>query len=281
TDHRYEAVGHTLEHTAQRAGASLDVVEIPFPLDDPQVITDRLIDAITPRTRLLVVDHISSMTALVMPVAEIAAAAREKGCIVLVDGAHAPGHIPLSLTDLGADFWVGNLHKWPCAPKGSAVLWAAPEHHDILHPSVISLRYGQGLHREFDWCGTDDPTPWLASTAALDHHADLGGPVFEAANIALSKAAADLLCDRLDLQHGAGHPALRCAMAAMLLPTTADDAERIYQGLLAADIECFVLPWKDRALLRISAFSAYNRIEQYGVLAEALARLISVNRSTL
>lgn len=274
TDHRYEAVGNTLEHAARRAGAILDVVEIPFPLDDAGLITQRLIEAITDDTRLLVVDHISSMTALVMPVAEIAAAARARGCIVLVDGAHAPGHIPLSLSDLGADFWVGNLHKWPCAPKGSAVLWAAPRHHAMLHPPVISLRYGEGLHREFDWCGTDDPTPWLASPAALRHHEGLGGAAFAAANIALAQEAADLLCQRLGLEHGAGDPALRCAMAAMLLPAGSDDADRIYRGLLERNIECFVLPWKQHALLRISAFSAYNSIEQYGILAEALADLL-------
>jgi isopenicillin-N epimerase len=274
TDHRYEAVGNTLRHAARRTGAALDVVEIPFPLSDPGIITQRLLDAITPNTRLLVLDHISSMTALVMPVAEIAAAARQRGCMVLVDGAHAPGHIDVSLSDMGADFWVGNLHKWPCAPKGSAVLWAARERHSLLHPPVISLRYGEGIQREFDWCGTDDPTPWLASTAALDHHESLGGAAFRAANLALSQAASEVLCDHLDLEPGAGDPALRCAMAAMLLPATSDDADRIYRGLLAADIECFVLPWKDRALLRISAFSAYNHIDQYQHLARALAGLL-------
>lgn len=274
TDHRYEAVGNTLEHAARRAGAILDVVEIPFPLDDAGRVTQRLLDAITDNTRLLVLDHITSMTALVMPVAEIAAAARARGCIVLIDGAHAPGHIPLSLSELGADFWVGNLHKWPCAPKGSAVLWAAPEHHEMLHPAVISLRYGEGLHREFDWCGTDDPTPWLASTAALEHHASLGGVTFETANIALAQQAADLLCGRLGLEHGAGDPAMRCAMAAMLLPAPAADADRIYHGLLARNIECFVLPWKAHALVRISAFSAYNELDQYRILADALAELL-------
>jgi isopenicillin-N epimerase len=274
TNHRYEAVGNTLEHYCARSGATLDVVDIPFPLHDPAVVTQRLIDALTPQTRLLVVDHISSMTALVMPVADITKAARAQGCLTLVDGAHAPGHIDVDLSTMGADFWVGNLHKWPCAPKGSAVLWAARAHHDILHPPVISLRYGEGLHREFDWCGTEDPTPWLASTAALDYHEQLGGAAFRAANIALAQEASALLCDRLSLEPGAGDARLHCAMAAMLLPAPAEDAERIFHGLLTANIECFVLPWQDRALMRISAFSAYNHIEQYRTLAAALARLL-------
>jgi len=192
----------------------------------------------------------------------------------LVDGAHAPGHIEVDLATIGADFWVGNLHKWPCAPKGSAVLWAASAHHDILHPPVISLRYGEGIHREFDWCGTEDPTPWLASTAALDYHEQLGGAAFRQANIALAQEASAVLCQRLSLRPGAGDPRLHCAMAAMLLPAAAEDAERIFSGLLAADIECFVAPWQDRALMRISAFSAYNHIDQYKTLADALARLL-------
>ena len=274
TSHRYEAVGNTLEHYCRRTGAVLDVVEIPFPLSDPGEVTTRLIDALTPQTRLLVVDQICSMTALVLPVAEIAAAARAAGCLTFVDGAHVPGHLELDVAAIGADFWVGNLHKWPCSPKGAALLWVHPAHHSHIHPSVISLRYGEGLHREFDWCGTDDPTPWLASTAALDMHEALGGAAFRKANIDLAAQAADLLCGRLGFIPGAAHPALRCAMSAMLMPAPAEAYERIYQGLLKRNIECFVKPWHERTLVRVSAFSAYNDIEQYSVLADALAELL-------
>jgi isopenicillin-N epimerase len=133
-------------------------------------------EAITPRTRLLVVDHVTSMTALVFPVRELIALARSRGILVLVDGAHAPGMLPLDLPALGATWYVGNCHKWLCAPKGSALLWANPDNHLArqVHPPVISHAFGQPFPSEFDWVGTRDLSSWLAIPAALGFRASLG-----------------------------------------------------------------------------------------------------------
>ena len=272
TSHRYEAVGHTLAHITARQGAALDVVELPTPLPSPEVALERIAAALTPQTRLLVVDHITSATALVLPIRRIAALAQAHGCLLLVDGAHAPGHLEVRLDHLGADFWTGNLHKWPCAPKGCAVLWVHPRHQAALHPATISNFYGRGFQAEFDWCGTDDPSPWLAAPDAIRLHEDtLGGADFRAANLALAAEAGALLAERLGATPTAGHPDLRCAMSALLLPAPAPAIPHLYGRLQAADIEAVLMPWEGHALLRVSAFSAYNHLAQYERLAEVLA----------
>ena len=121
--------------------------------------------AFTPRTRILVIDHISSAIGVVLPVAEIVARARARGIPVLVDGAHAPGQVAVDLEQLGADWWVGNLHKWVCAPKGAALLWTAKQHQGGMRAAITSHGHRKGYGDEFDWPGTFDPSAWLASPA--------------------------------------------------------------------------------------------------------------------
>ncbi|MEL6346710.1 MAG: aminotransferase class V-fold PLP-dependent enzyme [Myxococcota bacterium] len=275
TDHRYKAVGHTLAFRAKQQGAHLDIVEIPFPLCDAETVLDRIEGALRPETRLVVLDQITSATALVMPVRRVAAmVASRPDCMLLVDGAHAPGHLELNVETMGADFWVGNLHKWPCAPKGCAVLWVPQRHQGWVQPTVISNHFHDGFHRKFDWCGTDDPSPWLTAPAAIELHETFGGAAFRAENIALSWQAVQRLCDRLDLEPGAGSPALRCAMGAVELPHPASERDAIYRALLERNIEVVVHPFNDRLFLRLSAFSAYNTIEDYDRLADALAEIL-------
>ena len=132
--------------------------------------------AITPRTRLALLDHVASETALVLPLAEIAAACRARGVAVLVDGAHAPGAIEVDIAALGVDWYAANLHKWAFAPRSCGVLWAAPERRAGLHPAVISWGVTQAdWLQEFDWTGTRDPSPWLAAPAGLDFMRDVLG----------------------------------------------------------------------------------------------------------
>src|SRR5690606_27938063 len=121
--------------------------------------------ALSGATRLLVVDHVASHSAIVLPLAAIAACARARGVAVLVDGAHGPGMLDLDIPALGVDWYVGNCHKWLMAPKGAGLLWAAPERQAGLHPAVISHGYGEGLAKEFGWTGTRDPSAWLAVPA--------------------------------------------------------------------------------------------------------------------
>src|SRR5262249_36119109 len=127
----------------------------------------------------------------------IAALARDVGATVLIDGAHAPGMLDLNLTAIDADWYVGNCHKWLCAPKGAAFLWAAPDRREALHPTVISHGLGRGLAAEFDWVGTRAPTAWLAVPDAIAFHQRLGGPALRDRNRSLATAAGAALAAAL------------------------------------------------------------------------------------
>jgi isopenicillin-N epimerase len=182
TDMEYGACDAAWEHVCARRGAHYRRVQIPLPFECENVV-ERLLAAVTPRTRLIFASHITSTTALTLPVAQLCRAARELGVATLIDGAHAPGQIPLHIDGIGADFYVGNCHKWLCAPKGSGFLHARPEHHVLLEPTVISWGYAAnaGGHSGFDaylgrslferrmqWQGTRDISAWLAIPQALD-----------------------------------------------------------------------------------------------------------------
>ena len=158
TRHEYGAVTRTW----QFAGATVVLAE-----------PDEVAAAIGPRTRAVSVSHITSPTALVLPVAEICAAAREAGVLAVVDGAHAPGQVPLDLEALGADVYAGNCHKWLSAPKGAGFLWARPAHQDWITPLVVSWGYDDGFAKRHGWQGTRDPAAALAVPAAIEAHGAL------------------------------------------------------------------------------------------------------------
>ncbi|MCK6504787.1 aminotransferase class V-fold PLP-dependent enzyme [Myxococcota bacterium] len=273
TDHRYQAVANALADVAAARGARVVEAAVPFPIQDPGQVLQAVSEAIGPRTRLVVVDWITSPTALVLPVAAICRLCRDRGVPILVDGAHSPGHVSVDLAALGADFYTGNLHKWLCAPKGTAVLWAAEGWRDRLHHPVPSHGWRQGMQAELDWTGTDDPTGWLCSAAAVQHHRDLGGATFRAANHALALAGRDRLSGRLDLQPPAPDEMLGC-MAALPLPASPADLPRLVEALHHQRIEVPLLAWGGRAWVRISAFGTYNQLEQYDRLGEALAHAL-------
>lgn len=175
SDHIYNATRNTVKFVADPAGARVVVAEIGLPVANEDQIFNAVMGAVTPATRLIVIDHVASITAVVFPVARIAAAARERGIPVLVDGAHAPGMLDLDITGLGVDWYVGNCHKWLCAPKGAAFLWADPARQNGLHPTVISHDLDKGFTFEFDKIGTRDASAWLSVPTAIAVHQDLGG----------------------------------------------------------------------------------------------------------
>lgn len=261
TDHNYGAVTNAARYVAERAGGRVVTAELPHPRWGAEAITAAIAGALTPRTRLAIVDHVTSPTALVLPVATIVARCHAAGVPVLVDGAHAPGAIALDVPALGADWYTGNLHKWAMAPRSCGVLWASPGRREGLHPTVISWGYERGFDAEFDWTGTRDPTPWLAAPEGIAFMRDLGLEAMRAWNHSLAWGSACLLAYRWGLELPQDET-LVGAMASVPLPerfgTTAADAARLKDALLYEDgIEAQLQEFRGRVLWRISA-QVYN-----------------------
>ena len=294
TDHVYGACHNTLDFVAERAGATVVVAPIPFPLASPEPIMETVLTRVTPRTRLALVDHITSPTAIILPLERLIQDLSRRDVDVLVDGAHAPGMIPLDLRALGATYYSGNCHKWLCAPKGSAFLWVRRDRRPAVRPLTIShgataVRPGRSRFRlEFDWTGTSDPTAWLTVPRAIEYLATLvhgGWPALMERNHRLAVEARYLLCKAA----GTAPPCpdeMIGSLASVVLPDgpPADIGwrrpdpiqRRLFEGW---SIEVPVMSWPapPRRLLRISA-QLYNDVGQYQRLGEALARELAAER---
>lgn len=286
TSHDYNAVRQTLEYSAQLTGARVVVARVPYPISGPQEVIDSILDAVGPRTRLAVVDHIASPTGLVFPIAEIVAAL-EPEVPVLVDGAHGPGQVPLHIDRLGASWYAGNLHKWVCAPKGAAFLQTRPDRRETTFPVVISHGWSDSTAENryralFDWLGTDDFTPWLAAPEAIRVVGSLdpgGWPAVMERNHLLAVAAREVVGTRLEVDPPAP-VSMMGAMASLPLP---DNPETPVAGLsplsghlLKSGFEALVMPWPEwpRQVLRLSAH-LYNDLDEYRFLAETLSELVA------
>jgi isopenicillin-N epimerase len=275
TDHAYPAVQRAAEHLARRTGVRLVTAQVPYPVSTAAEIIAAVAPHLGARTRLALFDHVTSPTAVIFPVKELTALARAVGALVLIDGAHAPGMLALDIPSIGADYYVGNCHKWLMAPKGSAFLWASPDSQAGLHPLVISHGYRQGFAQEFDWTGTRDPSAWLSIPAAIAFHRELGGERLRRRNIALAQRAGAMLAERLASVRGASD-ALTGAMATVRVdhpaPATRDDAQQLRDALNAHHaIDVAVTAFAGRLWLRISA-QAYNAAGDYLRLAEAMCQ---------
>jgi isopenicillin-N epimerase len=271
-DHGYGAVRNTVRFVTERAGARMTEATIPFPLVTADGLVAAVATALGSRTRLLVIDHITSGSALVMPLARIIAASHDVGVPVLVDGAHGPGHIDVDLSQLGADWYIGNCHKWLCAPKGCALLWTSAARQPETHPTVISHGFGKGYLQEFDWTGTRDPTAYLSIGAALDFHFHLGGPVLRQRNIDLAADAASLVALRLNTE--TLNTECAGAMRLVRLPVApVTDWAPLRAKLLQAGTDAPVHAIGGALWLRLSAF-AYNELEDYARLADIVARVL-------
>jgi len=282
TDQEYNASRNTLDYVAGLEGAKVVVAEIPFPIASPDVVVERLLEKVTERTRLVVIDHIVSQTALIFPAARIIAEMRARNIDVLVDGAHAPGQVPLNLRELGAAYYAANLHKWICAPKGAAFLYARTNRRMGLRP--ISISHGANatrtdrsrFHLEFDWTGTFDPSAWLCAAESIRYVGSLvdgGWPEVMRRNRELALRARDLLCSRLQIAHPAPDEMVG-SMAAFPVPD--GDWNALQDELFAQGIEVPIMPWPQppKRLVRISA-QLYNTIDDYERLANALASAFS------
>jgi isopenicillin-N epimerase len=271
----YGAIGNALRHHAGRSGARIVSVEVPVPFIDPAPLLEALSTAIGPRTRLAVFDHITSAGAVVLPIREMAALCRGQGVPVAVDGAHAPGQLALDVPALGIDWYVGNLHKWAFAAKGTGVIWCAPDRQATLHPTAISHAIGQGFTAEFDYTGTRDNSAWLAAPAALDYIEALGAEAVRGHNAALAREAGAMLVEAWDSE-AAAVPEFRGSMVSVRLPGTAggapgdqrDAAHRLAVRLNEEHgITAGIMVLNGGLWVRVSA-QIYNEIGDYRRLAE-------------
>jgi isopenicillin-N epimerase len=290
TDHEYNACRNALDFVAERAGARVVAAKVPFPFRTAEDLIAPILEAVTPRTRLALVDHVTSQTGIVMPLAAIVNALAARGVDTLADGAHAPGMTPLNLKQLGAAYYTGNCHKWLCAPKGAAFLHARRDKQKSIRPLTIS--HGANSARkdrsrflmEFAWQGTFDPSAWLSVPEAIRFISSLqpeGWPGVMARNRALALAARRMLCERLQIAPPCPDEFIG-SLAAMPIPDAAKDAlprppfnEYPLQDALRLKhgIEAPVISWPapPRRVLRVSA-QLYNSLPQYELLAEALKK---------
>jgi isopenicillin-N epimerase len=275
TDHCYGTVGYTADFVARRFGAGVTKVTLPFPGTTSENVVAAIEAAITPRTRMLVLDHVCAPSALVLPVAEIATRCRARGVVTLVDGAHAPGALHIDLPALGVDFYTGNLHKWAMTPRPSAILWATPALQKHLHPTVISWGYGKGMSAEFDLPGTRDPSPWLASPDGIAFMRELGLDAMREYNHRTVWDAARSFTQHWGTQIPAPESMYGC-MVTIPLPerfgTTREAGSRLKDALLYDEnIEAQVFGFKDRIWVRLAA-QVYNDASDFEKLRLAIEK---------
>lgn len=284
TNHGYNACNNAAVFAADKQGARVVVAEVPFPVDADSDIVESVLAAVTARTRLVIVDHVTSPTGVVFPIARIIETL-EPDVPVLIDGAHAPGMVDVDLGTLGASFYTANCHKWLCAPKGSGFLHVAERHREWMSAAVISHGQNNGwpgsdgpFHARFDWTGTSDPTPWLSVGAAIDvmgNHRPDGWDGIRRANHEMALHGRSVVLEAVGSEPPVPDEMIG-SIASIHLPAGEQASTDIFDPLMVAlrrkwRIEIPVFSWPDRTqrLLRISA-QQYNSEDDYSYLAEAL-----------
>ncbi|WP_433348200.1 aminotransferase class V-fold PLP-dependent enzyme [Micromonospora sp. CA-111912] len=281
TDHGYGAVGLSVDRECRRTGATRRTVHVPLTATAEQVVQLVRAELRPGRTKLLIVDQLTSATARLFPAAAIVGAAHEHEVPVLVDAAHAPGMLPTPVGDIGADFWVGNLHKWGYAPRGTAALVVAPSWRDRMEPLVVSWEQGAGFPGNVEWQATLDYTSWLAAPAGVWTLRSLGVDRVRAHNAALAAYGQRVVGDALgvapaDLPDPGGPTvAMRIVPLPAGLAATFDDA-RALRGRIAEELstEVAVMTWNDRGWLRLCG-QVYNAPHEYERLAARLPAMLT------
>ena len=279
TDHEYGALDKTWTFVCAQRGATYVQAELPLPLESPEEVVDAVWSRVTERTRVLFISHITSPTALTFPIGPLVRRAREAGILTVVDGAHAPGQIPVDLRELGVDFYAGNCHKWMCAPKGSAFLYARREVQPLLAPLVVSWGWPSGFVDEQQWQGTRDVAAFLSVPAAIDFLREHNGPAVQQACHALARRARTALAAVSGLPLlSADLPAWYAQMVSVPIPIPAGDALDVRRRLRAEhEIEVLVTAWKDRALVRVS-IQGYNSEADVDALVSAVSGMVAEAR---
>jgi isopenicillin-N epimerase len=285
TDHEYNASRNALEFVADRADARIVVAPVPFPIASKQEIVDAVMARVSEKTKLVLLDHISSQTGLIFPLEEIIQQLSQFGIETLIDGAHAPGMLPLNLSEIGATYYSGNCHKWLSAPKGAAFLYVKSSRQQQIRPLTIS--HGANSPRtdksrfqlEFDWMGTGDPSAYLSVPAAIQFMGSLlpgGWPELMSRNHQLVLSARQMLCQTLGLKIPAPSDMIG-SMACIPIPD--GSADELHDQLFDRhQIELQVMPWpkSPQRVIRISA-QIYNNFEQYQQLAAVLEQMLAIS----
>jgi len=287
TDHEYGACDNTWAFVCRHTGARYVSVEIPLPFQ-AQEFTQRIWAAVTPRTRVIYLSHITSTTALILPVAQLCQRAREAGILTVIDGAHAPGHLRLNLDELGADFYTGNCHKWLCAPKGAAFLHARPEHHHLLDAPVVSWGYSSNitghtgfdayigttlLERRLQWQGTRDLSAFLSVPAAIEFQAQHDWDSIRRECHALAALTLRRICAMTGLS-----PVCQDADFGQMvvIPVSPMNADLLKQTLFERyRIEIPVTSHQDRLFVRLS-IQGYNTTEDADALVKAIRKIYAL-----
>ena len=281
TDHEYGAVERTWTYLCERQGAHYRAQPIALPVTDAESVVEQLWQGVTERTRAIIISHITSPTALTLPVAEICRRARERGILTVVDGAHAPGHISLDLEALGADFYSGNCHKWLCGPKSAGFLYARRERQAMLQPLIVSWGWrprepGSSPFQDlFGWTGTQDPSAALSVPAAIAFQREHDWPRVRAAcHTLLSQARAEVaaltgmapICPDDEEWYG--------QMASLPLPVEGLPAKELQRRLFDEHgIEVPINEWGGRRFVRVS-IEGYNSPRDVERLLDGLRALI-------
>ena len=280
SDHEYGAIDRTWQFLSQKYGFQFNSFPVDIPINSKSQLIQSIISAIDEKTRVLSISHITSPTALIFPLKEICKIAYDKGIITVIDGAHAPGQIDINLEDIGVDFYIGNLHKWLCAPKGSAFLYANPRVQQLIEPLIVSW----GWHSEvpgssqfvdyLEWTGTRDISSFLTVPASIKFH-----------NIYMTKKETNRchnlavnthteINDRFAGESLTDHPDIFFAqMNANILPGV-KNMEKFKTTLLERyKIEIPLVKWLNHTTIRAS-FQIYNSEDDASALLDALAILL-------
>jgi isopenicillin-N epimerase len=287
TDHAYNACRNALIEAARAVRAKVVVAHVPFPIATEDDVVERVLSAVTRRTRLAMIDHATSHTGLIFPLDRIVRELEGRGIETLVDGAHAPGMLPLNLAKLQPSYYAGNLHKWVCAPKGAGFLWAREDHQAGLQPAVIS--HGNNTPRpgyssfqdRFDWAGTFDPSAWFCVGQALHFMGELlpgAWRELRERNHTLAAGARHLLCERLEVEAPCPESMIG-SMATIPLPVRFQnrpkagkiDAEQLWlYDEFGIEVPFVRIGHPVRRYFRISA-QIYNSLAEYEYLGAALS----------
>jgi isopenicillin-N epimerase len=283
TDHEYGACDNIWRFLSQKRRYRYRHQSIPLPIDSLEEAAERLWQAVSPRTKVIYLSHITSPTATRFPVETICRRARESGILTVIDGAHAPGQIPLDMERIGADFYFGNAHKWMCAPKGAGFLYAKRDKQSLVEPLVVSWGWSRG--GEFSagstyldylqWTGTNDPAAYLSVPAAIQFQADHDWPAVRQRCHNLARQAMRQICEMTGLAPIYPYQSAQYhQMVTVPLPPIADLPalkSAIYERFR---VEVPLIDWGDRSFIRISV-QGYNNQQDIEALLVALSATVT------